>query len=134
MQNQLTDSAGRTWRLAITIAAIHGFEERTGIKLFTHLFDLWKRHRDTKAEPLEKMLCIIADLFPGVEEAASFVYECATIETGEKPNFTDFCATVSPIDCGAALVSLTKRLDMFMPEKPHDLKKAASKAAGPLGR
>lgn len=130
MQNGLKDSKGRTWTMAVTIAGVKGFEQRTGMKVFATMFELWKKYKGTE-DTLEVMLAIIADLFPGIEEAAAFVYECASVE-GEKtkPSFDDFCATVSPLDCGVAVTQLTERLQAFMPDSPKDLK---SDGAAPLG-
>jgi hypothetical protein len=129
MQNQIKDAKDRTWRLAVTIGSVKRYEQATEIKVFAQLFALWQKHRDK--DPLEIVLAVIADLFPGIEEAAMFVYECATVEGGDKPTFDDFCNSVSPIACGKAITGLTEQLQAFMPDKPKDLKESSD--GGPLG-
>lgn len=131
MQNQIEDANGRTWRLAVTIGSVKRYERRANMKVFAQLFELWQKQRGK--DPLEIMLGIVADLFPGIEEAAAFVYECAVVEgEKEKPSFDDFCDSVGPIECGKAIADLTAELQEFMPEKPKDLKESGD--ADPLER
>ena len=132
MLKTIQDDEGRTWRLRVTIGGVRQFEQQTDVKIFARLYALWQKHRnDAENDPLNAILASIAELLPGVEDAAAFVYSCASVEGGDKPSFEQFCDSVSLIACGKAAVDLVRELqDEFMPEAPTDLKGSA----GPLGQ
>ena len=134
MLNDLKDAQGRTWNLAINITAVKEFEDATGIKIFAKLFELWETHRGA-TDTLHTLLAMTANLFPGIEDAAAFIYACARLEGSDtRPSFKEFCDVVGPIECGVAIANLTDKLKEFMPQDDDRLKKDPKAKPVPLGR
>lgn len=133
----MRDSNGNEWILRLTIGAIKEFELRTGVQTFKHLFELWKKNRNQQADGMTMVLSIVADLFPGIEDAAAFVYACLQAPDGgkRKLSFDDFCESTSPLEITEAVMKLVEKLEQFVPE-PDETKKRDEKKDGsrPLGR
>lgn len=132
----MKDTKGREWEVAVTIGGVKGFEKRTGQPIFKLLFDLWQQHKDEfkDGDTIETFLSIAVELFPGVEDAAGLVYECARCDATTKPSFADFCDTVSPIALAFEAMQLVQGFGEFMPEREPDLKRSRGSDAAPLAR
>jgi hypothetical protein len=123
MSNTIRDKNGRAWSLQVTIDSVKTYERMVDIKVFAKLFELWLKYREC-TNALEGIFGAIANLFPGIEEAAAFLYACAEPEDGgAKPDFNEFCKVVSPIECTRAVMNLTEELKTFMPDEPEHLKR-----------
>jgi hypothetical protein len=134
MSNELKDTKDRAWQLKIVISAVKAYEEKTDIKIFEKLFELWQKYRNSGSF-VEGLLAAIANLFPGIDEAASFVYLCATCEGERKPSYDDFCDSVGPIEIFEAISHLTDKLKDFMPEDDDRLRRSgAGGESDPTGR
>ena len=134
MLNDLKDAQGRTWKLAINITAVKEFEDATEIKIFAKLFELWEAHRGA-TDVLHTLLAMTASLFPGIEDAAAFIYACARLDGAEtRPSCKEFCDVVGPIECGVAIANLTEKLKEFMPQDDPNLKADPNAKPVPLDR
>lgn len=127
------DDKGREWSLAVTIDSVKAYEKQTGKKVFALLFELYMQFREKTGKPMEIILSVAAAVFPGIDEAAAFVYGSGTVIDGKKPTYEEFCATSSPIAIGKAAIELAEQLQQFMPEPDTMLKKEEGLAA-PLGQ
>ena len=132
----IKDTKGRGWEVAVTIGGVRGFEKRTGQPIFKLLFDLWQKHKEKFKEndTVEAFLTVAIDLFPGVEDAAALVYECARSDASPKPSFEDFCDTVSPIALAVEAMKLVQGFGEFMPDREPDLKRGGGGSGSPLAR
>lgn len=119
---------GVEWNLRLTVGNLRRFERRTKVKVFRALTQAWRESGEGEMTP-QKTFDIFSRIFPGVEEVAALLYECAvpTDKHYHKPEFDEFCDTLGPRTLVDAFGSIMEAFEEFNPESEEGTTK------GPLG-